>query len=380
MHLLEFERSVLSTSLELTQVETMRELTLDDLDDMVIGATLLGTGGGGDPYIARLMVRQAMERFGAIKIVDPSELDPDGLVLTTAVIGAPTVIIEKPPAGTEFVACVKALAAHLGKEPVALMPIEVGGMNTLIPLATAAEMGLPVIDADSMRRAFPQIEMTVFTLAGIPAAPMSVADEKGNVVVFQTINNQVAEKLARASVMQLGMANGISCYPMTVKQVSDHGIQGSMSYCVDLGKRLNAVKRGEEGAFEEFLRFSGGRKYFSGKVIDVDRRTTAGFARGTVVLEDLAESDRIMRVEIQNEFLIAFEDGKPVITTPDLICFLDYETADPITTETLAYGQRINVIGLPCAPEWHQPGMLELVGPKAFGYDVDFVSMGGVTA
>ena len=98
MHLLEFERSVLSTSLELTQVETMRELTLDDLDDMVIGATLLGTGGGGDPYIARLMVRQAMERFGAIKIVDPSELDPDGLVLTTAVIGAPTVIIEKPPA------------------------------------------------------------------------------------------------------------------------------------------------------------------------------------------------------------------------------------------------------------------------------------------
>ena len=45
----------------------MRELTLDDLDDMVLGATLLGTGGGGDPYIARLMVRQAMEDFGTVK-------------------------------------------------------------------------------------------------------------------------------------------------------------------------------------------------------------------------------------------------------------------------------------------------------------------------
>jgi DUF917 family protein len=358
----------------------MRELTLDDLDDMVIGATLLGTGGGGDPYIARLMVRQAIEKFGPVQIVEPGELDPDGLVLTTAVIGAPTVILEKVPAGTEFVACVRALAAHLGKEPVALMPIEVGGMNTLIPLATAVEMGLPVIDADSMRRAFPQIEMTVFTLAGIPAAPMSVADEKGNVVVFETTTNQTAEKLARASVMQLGMANGISCYPMTVRQVAAHGIQGSMSYCVELGKRLNAVKRGEEGAFEEFLGFSGGKRYFSGKIIDIDRRTTAGFARGTVVLEDLQDADRVMRVEIQNELLIAFEDGEPIITTPDLICFLDYETADPITTETLAYGQRINVIGLPCAPEWHQPGMLELVGPKAFGYDVDYVSMEGVTA
>jgi len=356
----------------------MRELTLEDLDDMVLGATLLGTGGGGDPYIARLMVRQAMEKYGAVKIVDPSELDPDGLVLTTAVIGAPTVIIEKVPAGTEFTGCVNALAAYLGKEPVALMPIEVGGMNTLIPLATAAEMGLPVIDADSMRRAFPQIEMTVFTLAGIPAAPMSVADEKGNVVVFETINNSVAEKLARASVMQLGMANGISCYPMTVKQVADYGIQGSMSYCVDLGRKLNAVKRGEECAFEEFLEFSGGQKYFSGKIIDIDRRTTEGFARGTVVLEDLVDPDRVMRVEIQNELLMAFEDGKPVITTPDLICFLDYETSDPITTETLSYGQRINVLGLPCAPEWHQPGMLELVGPRAFGYDVDYVSMKGI--
>ena len=34
-----------------------------------------------------------------------------------------------------------------------------------------------------------------------------------------------------------------------------------------------------------------------------------------------------------------------------------------------------NVIGMPCAPEWHRPGMLELVGPPAFGYDVDFVEL-----
>lgn len=353
----------------------MRKLTLDDLDDMVLGATLLGTGGGGDPYIARLMVRQAMEDFGSVTIVDPAELDPDGLVLTVAVIGAPTVIVEKVPAGTEFTACVKALASYLGKQPVALMPIEVGGMNTLIPLAVAAELGLPVIDADSMRRAFPQIEMTVFTLAGIPASPMSVADEKGNVVVFETTSNQVAERLARTSVMQLGMANGISCYPMTAGQIGAHGIQGSMSYCVELGSKLAAVQRGEQDAFDAFLSFAEARMIFSGKIIDIDRRTTEGFARGTVVLEALGDPSRTLRVEIQNELLIAFEDGAAVITTPDLICFLDYENAQPITTETLAYGQRVNVIGMPCAPEWHQPGMLELVGPRAFGYDVEYVPL-----
>ena len=356
----------------------MRTVTVDDLDDLALGATLLGAGGGGDPYIAKIMARQAFEDFGPATIVDPAELDPQGLVLTTAGIGAPTVVIEKIPSGQEYIASIRALARYLGREPVALMPIEVGGLNTIIPLATAAEMGLPVVDADSMRRAFPQIEMTVFTLAGIPASPMSITDEKGNLVVFETTSNQVAEKLARASVMQLGMNNAISCYSMTAGQVAAHGIQGSMSYCLDLGAHLSAVQRGEPGAFDTFCAYADARVHFTGKIIDLDRRTTAGFARGTVVLEHLDDPERTMRIEIQNEFLIAFEDGRPVITTPDLICLLDSETAAPITTESLAWGQRVTVISMPCAPEWHQPGMLELVGPGAFGYDVDYVPSGGV--
>ncbi|NIA25692.1 MAG: DUF917 family protein [Gammaproteobacteria bacterium] len=355
----------------------MRTITVDDIDDLTLGATLLGTGGGGDPYIAKLMVRQAIEDHGPVKVVEPSELPKDGLVLTTAVIGAPTVILEKIPAGTEFMSAVKAMAKYLGSDPVALMPIEVGGMNTLIPLATAAEMGLPVIDADSMRRAFPQIEMTVFTLAGLKAAPLSIADEKGNLAVFETTTNQIAETLARGAVISLGLANAISCYPLTVQQIAAHGILGSMSYCIDVGSRLAAIQRGEEGAYEEFMAFTNGRKVFTGKVIDIDRRTTEGFARGTVTLEHLDDPGRQMAVEIQNENLIAFEDGQPVISVPDLICLLDHETSEPITTETLAYGQRLDVVGLPCAPEWHQPGMLDVVGPRAFGYDVDYSPLGG---
>jgi DUF917 family protein len=356
----------------------MRELTIADIDDLTLGATLLGTGGGGDPYIARLMARQAIEDFGPVQVVAPPELPPDARVLTVAVIGAPTVIIEKVPSGTEFVAAVRALARHLGDEPAAILPIEVGGMNTLIPIAVAAELGLPVVDADGMRRAFPQIEMTVFTLGGIPAAPMSVADEKGNLVVFEATSNLLAERLARSTVITLGLANAISCYSLTASQVAEYGISGSMSYCVELGKRLAAVGTGEAGAYQEFLRFAEAREFFSGKIIDIERHTTDGFARGSVLIEHFADPDRMMRIEIQNELLLAFEGDRPVITAPDLICMLDHEGATPITTETLAYGQRVDVIGMPCAPEWHRDGMLELVGPQAFGYAVEYVPMGGV--
>ncbi|MEM7275194.1 MAG: DUF917 domain-containing protein [Actinomycetota bacterium] len=353
----------------------MDELTADDIEDLCLGATLLGTGGGGDPYIAKLVAHQALEEYGPVPVVNAADLPPDALVLTTAIIGAPTVILEKIPAGTEFRAAVESLAAYLGQEPAAIMPIEVGGLNTLLPIATAAEMGLPIVNADSMRRAFPQIEMTVFTLAGLPAGPMAVADEKGNQCVFRTTNNQMAETLARTAVIQLGLANSISCYPMTAGQVTAHAIQDSLAYCVDVGRDLQAVKDGADGAWERFLARSGSVEFFTGKVVDLDRRTTDGFARSTLILEDLDGSDQTMRIEVQNENLIAFLDDEPVITTPNLICLLDHETRDPVTTEYIAYGNRVVVIGMPCAPEWHQDGMLDLVGPKAFGYDVDFVEL-----
>lgn len=358
----------------------MRLLTDEDIEHLTLGATLLGTGGGGDPYVARLMVHQAVEDFGRVRLVDVAELPSNGLVLTVAMIGAPTVVIEKIPSGPELIGAITALAEHIGREPVAVMPIEVGGLNTLMPLAVAAELGLPVVDADGMRRAFPQLEMTVFTLAGIPASPICIADEKGNQIVFSATDNSTAERLVRGSVVTLGMSTAISSYAMSVEEVAAHAINGSVTYCMEIGRRLARIQSGAAGAFEDLLEFTGGRRLFAGKVIDLVRETTAGFARGTLVLEHLDDPQRTLRVEIQNELLVAFEDGRPVITPPDLICILDHENAQTLTTETLAYGQRLDVLALPCAPEWQQPGLLELVGPRAFGYEVDYVQIGGVEA
>ena len=39
-------------------------LTVSDLPDLARGAAFLGTGGGGNPYIGRLMVERAMQETG----------------------------------------------------------------------------------------------------------------------------------------------------------------------------------------------------------------------------------------------------------------------------------------------------------------------------
>ena len=47
----------------------------------------------------------------------------------------------------------------VGKEAYAIVPGEIGGGNGLEALVVAADMGLPVVDADFMGRAFPELQV-----------------------------------------------------------------------------------------------------------------------------------------------------------------------------------------------------------------------------
>src|SRR5262249_56750914 len=119
---------------------------------------------------------------------------------------------------------------------------------------------------------------------------------------------------------------------------------------------------------------TGGFPLMVGKVTDVERRTTKGFVRGSVVVEGLGDdAGRLLRLEIQNENLVALEQGRVLASVPDLITVLDSETADAIATERVRYGQRVTVIAMRCDPIWRSPRGLESAGPRAFGYDFDYV-------
>ncbi|MND00931.1 hypothetical protein D3C83_197220 [compost metagenome] len=68
------------------------------------------------------------------------------------------------------------------------------------------------------------------------------------------------------------------------------------------------------------------------------------------------------------------------MTVPDLICVIDAVSGEAIGTETIRYGQRVAILSLPAADVLVSPEGLEFVGPRAFGYDLDFVSLhGGAT-
>ena len=159
---------------------------------------MLGTGGGGDPYIGALLARQALAA-GAVTVLDLDEVPDDAHVLFVAMMGAPTVMVEKLPSLDEVIKPVQALGAQLGRPVTHIACAEVGGVNSTIPIAAAAALGLPLLDADGMGRAFPELQMVLPTLYGITASPFAFGDEKGNIGVLQTADKSWTERIARVA-------------------------------------------------------------------------------------------------------------------------------------------------------------------------------------
>lgn len=353
----------------------MRKIGLKEIENIALGAALLGSGGGGDPYIGKLVAMGAIKEHGDVRLISVDEVPDDALIVPIAMMGAPTVLTEKAVGGIEYKKLYEMVSKFYGKEIFALMPIEAGGVNSMLPIAAAARLGLPMVDADGMGRAFPELQMVTFTIGGLRATPMALTDEKGNSVIFDTITNKWTEELARAVTMSCGGSVSVSLYCMDGASLKKYGIRDIVTRSEKLGEAIRNVKENTAKTPEEnFLAASEGYKIFTGKIIDVLRETREGFNFGTVVLDGIGEyKGKQSKVDFQNENLVATVDGKVFATTPDLICLVDSDTFIPVTTDALKYGKRVMVVGLKCFDLWRTQSGLDLVGPKYFGYDLEYI-------
>ena len=347
-----------------------RLLDSQSLRALARGCAVLGAGGGGDPYLGLLQALQATEDFGPVSLVDLTELPDDSLIMPCGGIGAPTVSIEKIENGDEGNRLRDQLELLTRRRVGALMAAEIGGSNGMLPVAWAARMGLPLADADGMGRAFPEVPQVTMHLAGISPSPAVMTDERGNLVVFQTISGHWMERLERAAAVEFGGAASSTEYTLTAAQAREATVRNSVSLAIRIGE---AVINARTSPVDALIAEVSGYQLITGKIMDVERRTTSGFVRGSVVIEGLgADIGRLLRLELQNENLVALERGRVLASVPDLISILDNETAEAIATERIAYGQRVTVIAFACDPVWRTPEGIDLTGPRAFGYDFDY--------
>jgi uncharacterized protein len=140
-----------------------------------------------------------------------------------------------------------------------------------------------------------------------------------------------------------------------------------------MGQVIEQTRRDGEKPVEAVLQVTGGQPIFRGKIVDLERRLVSGFARGCVTLEGSGpNAGETASVDFQNENLIARKGEELLAVVPDLIVLVDVDSGEPLTTEVLRYGFRVEVLVLPPSPVLTTPEALRFVGPRAFGYDVDY--------
>ncbi|WP_105420503.1 MULTISPECIES: DUF917 domain-containing protein [Neorhizobium] len=348
----------------------VRTLTVEDLDALEIGAGILGTGGGGNPYQGKLLALEAMKAGYEMNVLATDQIAPDALCMSIGGIGAPVVGVERLREGREGLRCLRAMEDLIRAPIDAMVCEEIGGANAINPLVTAALGGLPMLDCDGMGRAFPEMQMTTFSIYGHSSTPSVMCDLHGNVVIFNHAVSEVwHERMARACVVAQGGGAMLATAPMLAHFVHRYGIPKSYTKAIAIGEAVIKARKAQEDPIAAVCALEGGRRIFNGKITDLKRHLRGGFAVGDLELAGFDDCiGQVAGVAIQNEFLIFRRNGKVEVTVPDLIVLLDVDTGYPITTEMLRYGQRVAVLAIPCHDLLRSAQALEVVGPKAFGY------------
>jgi DUF917 family protein len=352
--------------------------TVLDIQDMARGAVLLGTGGGGDPYIGELFVAAQIKKGNYPKVISCDEIAPDAFVLSIAGIGAPTVIVEHLVSEKTLRELLAQSESFYGRKIDALISAEIGGANSMFPLALSAISGIPVLDADGIGRAVPQLEMTTFSIYGVRATPGILMDDSGNVVTIRAASDRMAEELCRVISVAMGSMAFMALYPMSGKQAGDVAVKRSLTQTLEIGRCIRKARDTASDVFAELITYLNSwqgrtaRILFDGKITDVVHETRDSWHWGMTTIQALSNPVDVCTVQIRNEYIIARINGETVTLVPDLISILDRESGEPLTAEMLRYGQRVKVLGYSADPMLRRPESLEVLGPRQFGLDEDF--------
>lgn len=355
------------------------------IDEQVVasiacGALYLGSGGGGDTTLLQFMAKQAIREFGPVSLLSPFAFPEEEWVIPVGIMGSPKIFSEKLPSGVELKQAVADVEQEKQISASALTGLEIGGINAITPILAAALTRMPLLDADGMGRAFPEIQMTTYHAFGMQASPFVMRNERGEGNRIIHDSNREVEREARLRVAEMGGWAATACYPMRGREVRETGILQSFSLATRLGEAVLAagadVHRVMTGLTRTFQNSIYGTpiKIMEGKIVDLQREIIEGVWSGRFIVEGSGfYSAEQVEVLFQNEYLLVKQRSNPTVTVPDLICVLDGDTGYPISVEELENLMRIWVIAIPSPTPVRDPKMLELVSPKQFGLSCDFV-------
>lgn len=345
----------------------MRTIGKSEMLDIVEGATFLGAGGGGSPVQGRRLVESVTEIAPEIEVVSPDEMPDDAHVAVVAGMGSPVAARDVPFIHAP-VRAFEALEDVVGHSIPYVLPLEVGGGNSISPMFVAARKGIPLVDGDGAGRAIPELEMTTYVIYGESLSPLAMANEASVSAVLYVDDPRECEDVARAITTQLGMLAGFATHPMTGRRMKEVLIPHTLTQAEEVGRALREAKAGGDDPVDAVVAHMKGRLLGKGRITEVVSETSGGFDKGLVAVDDG------LRVDFKNESMLARRGGSLVAMVPDLICCLD-TGGQALTNADMQEGLEVAFVGLPADPKWRTPRATRVFSHvlEALGYGGDYV-------
>ncbi len=351
--------------------------TSEQAQNLVLGATILGTGGGGDPVRGLQMLNEVLNEGKLIKVVKLKELSKDSVIAVPYFVGtiAPGVKVKKSIKIEDPISrAVEELESFLGKKITAVVASELGGGNTPTALYIGAKLGLPVVDGDLLGRAAPELHQCTVHIYGIPMYPAAIATETGNVVLVKEYADiDDYEALARYLSVLGGRHSAVVDTPMNYKDADKALIKDSITLSLTLGKAvINARKEGKD-PIEAVVKLLKGWKVFEGIVQRYEWRDEKGFLKGEALIKGIKEFEtRMLKSWIMNEHIMVWIDNEPLVMPPDLFILLRKD-GEPVTNTDLKEGMDVIAVAAKAHKMWKTPEGLKYFGPRHFGFHYEYI-------
>jgi DUF917 family protein len=355
----------------------MKELSKEELYDILYGCTVLGTGGGGDLADGLCLVDKALANGKRFRLAELDEIPDDGLIGVPYVCGALTKGKKEPelPVLDEPLAVLatRTMERYLDRSFYGVMSTELGGGNTAQAFYTAALLDKVIVDADPAGRSVPELQHSTFFLNDIPITPMAVADAYGNSAVLDHVaSDKRAEEWVRALAVVSDNSVGVLDHPAPAKVLRDAVIRGAVSYAGKIGAALRRAQETKGDPALGITTSAGGKVIFRGIVTTAEYESKEGFTYGTVTLDGRDEyTGHTYKIWYKNENIIAWLDGVVHATVPELICLIDVK-GNPQIHPMVKEGSLLTAFVLPAPAEWTTKRGLACFGPRHFGFDIEY--------
>ena len=281
-------------------------------------------------------------------------------------------VIEDPRRST-----VELFSEYTGKEVAALVRSEAAGA-TATALLLGADMGIPTLDGGITGRAVPEVQQSIPWINGISSVPTAIITPWGDqIIIKHAIDEYRVEDITRAIAVASAGDATITMTPMSDDQLKLGILDGNLSEAELYGRTVREAREAGEDPISELVKVSGGYKLFEGVVTKAEDRGDRGFNWVEAEFEGVDEYEgRSYRVYVKNENIVTWIDGQLDAMAPDYIYNLHPDTGE--STLGVGYGgyvvgEKVAMVGEPGAPAWRSEKGIELIGPRHFGFDFDYI-------